>query len=160
MNQIEHLIDTCKDNTEVAHMQAKGLSHADSLLLPPFRANCMNWVLGHILTSRDECLALLDGQPVLSAAETEVYARGSLPLADSAQALALEDLLARLVEAQNRLIEKLSALDAAALQAEVKFGRSPRPLEEVLTFLQWHETYHIGQLELLRQLTGVNDQVI
>lgn len=160
MNQIEHLIDTWKDNTEVAHMQARGLTHADSLRLPPFRANCMNWVLGHMLTSRDECLALLGGQALLSPAETEVYTRGSEPLTDPAQALLLEDLLARLVEAQNRLIEKLSKLDAAGMQAEVPFGRRLRPLEEVLTFLQWHETYHLGQLELLRQLSGVNDQVI
>jgi hypothetical protein len=26
--------------------------------------------------------------------------------------------------------------------------------------LAWHETYHLGQLELLRQLAGKNDQVI
>ena len=31
---------------------------------------------------------------------------------------------------------------------------------EFLHFLLWHETYHTGQTELLRQLTGVNDKVI
>jgi hypothetical protein len=30
----------------------------------------------------------------------------------------------------------------------------------VLAFLNWHEAYHVGQLELLRQLAGKNDQVI
>jgi hypothetical protein len=29
-----------------------------------------------------------------------------------------------------------------------------------ITFLQWHETYHLGQLEPLRQLAGKNDKVI
>jgi hypothetical protein len=27
-------------------------------------------------------------------------------------------------------------------------------------FLYFHETYHVGQTELLRQLAGKNDQVI
>ncbi len=31
---------------------------------------------------------------------------------------------------------------------------------EMLHFLCWHETYHIGQTELLRQVIGKNDKVI
>jgi hypothetical protein len=31
---------------------------------------------------------------------------------------------------------------------------------ELLQFLAWHETYHLGQLDQLRQLSGVNDTVI
>jgi uncharacterized damage-inducible protein DinB len=33
-------------------------------------------------------------------------------------------------------------------------------MAERLAFAHWHETYHVGQLELLRQLTGKNDKVI
>jgi hypothetical protein len=29
-----------------------------------------------------------------------------------------------------------------------------------IRFSHWHETYHVGQLELLRQLAGKNDKVI
>jgi|GEM_PF-5021639 len=29
-----------------------------------------------------------------------------------------------------------------------------------LSFLSWHETYHTGQTEYLRQLAGKDDQVI
>jgi hypothetical protein len=31
---------------------------------------------------------------------------------------------------------------------------------EKIAFSHWHETYHVGQLELLRQLAGKNDKVI
>jgi hypothetical protein len=31
---------------------------------------------------------------------------------------------------------------------------------ERLTFANWYETYHVGQLEFLRQLAGKNDTVI
>ena len=34
------------------------------------------------------------------------------------------------------------------------------PLSERIFFLYFHETYHVGQTELLRQLTGVDDKVI
>ena len=31
---------------------------------------------------------------------------------------------------------------------------------EQIAFSNWHETYHVGQLELLRQLAGKDDKVI
>ena len=33
-------------------------------------------------------------------------------------------------------------------------------LADWVAFLHWHETYHVGQLELLRQLAGTNDKII
>jgi uncharacterized damage-inducible protein DinB len=36
----------------------------------------------------------------------------------------------------------------------------PWTTAEFLHFLLWHETYHAGQTELLRQLSGTNDKVI
>lgn len=39
-------------NTAIIKMQIEGLTHEESLLQPPFRANCLNWVLGHINVSR------------------------------------------------------------------------------------------------------------
>jgi len=44
-------------NLRVLKMQAAGLSHQDSLLQPPFRGNCLNWVLGHIAANHDKVLA-------------------------------------------------------------------------------------------------------
>ena len=36
------------------HMQTNGLAHQDSLMQLPFRGNCMNWTLGHVLLCRDD----------------------------------------------------------------------------------------------------------
>lgn len=152
------LAENFRFTTRLIHMQADGLTHAESLLLPPFRANCFNWVLGHILTSRDTCLRLL-GLPVsLSPAELATYDRGSQPLTDPATATPLESLLSKLDDTASRLSAALSA--EPDLERLVTFGRGEQPLGEVIAFLHWHETYHTGQLELLRQLAGKNDQVI
>ena len=147
-------------NARLIHMQARGLTHAESLLQLPFRGNCLNWVVGHILTSRDACLRLLELPATLSAGQLAVYDRGAEPLTQAEQAAPLEELLAKLDEADRLLRAALEPLDEAELARAVDFGRQPQPLGEVLAFLQWHETYHLGQLELLRQLAGKDDKVV
>lgn len=156
----ESLANSFDFNTHLVRLQAQGLTHAESLVQPPFRGNCLNWVVGHMLSGRDTCLRLLR-QPVLfTAPELEIYDRGSPPLTDPARALPLEDLLSRLGEAGQRLRAALESLSEIDLGSEVPISGGPRPLGEMLAFLQWHETYHLGQLELLRQLAGKDDQVL
>ncbi|MEM8861918.1 MAG: hypothetical protein AAGD96_26650 [Chloroflexota bacterium] len=46
-------------NYWVVTRQVDGLTHEDSLLQLPFRGNCLNWVLGHLLVSRQDALKLL-----------------------------------------------------------------------------------------------------
>jgi len=46
-------------NVEIIKMQTEGLTHQDSLLQLPFRGNCLNWVVGHLLTNRCNIIRLL-----------------------------------------------------------------------------------------------------
>ena len=142
-------------NHQVLHMQAKGLTHEDSLLTPPFRANCFNWVLGHIVVYRDRALALLGGEPVWSDEQAAPYNRESEPLR-AQQAFPLARILADLDLTQERLASALAQLTPEELERVV----DDRTLAQRLTFAYWHEAYHAGQTELLRQLSGVDDKVI
>jgi uncharacterized damage-inducible protein DinB len=144
-----------KLNHQVLQMQTKGLSHQDSLLAPPFRANCLNWVLGHIVTYRSQALARLGGEPVWDEERSAPYNRESEPL-QAQDALPLEQILADLEVSQERLEAALAGLTAEDLERPV----GDRTLAQRLTFAYWHEAYHAGQTELLRQLTGVDDKVI
>lgn len=144
-----------KRNHQVLHMQTKGLTHEDSLLTPPFRANCLNWVLGHILTYRNQALASLGDDPVWDDEQSAPYNRESEPL-QAQDALPLAQLLADLDVSQERLEVVLAGITAEDLERPV----GDRTLAQRLTFAFWHETYHTGQTELLRQLTGVDDKVI
>ncbi len=54
----------------------------------------------------------------------------------------------------------MTAQDLEAPGKEVIKGARPRSVGAWLHFLLWHETYHVGQMEYLRQLAGVNDKVI
>ena len=144
-----------KRNHYVLHMQVKGLSHEDSLLTPPFRANCLNWVLGHIVVYRGRALNLVGGEPVWNEDQAAPYNRESEPL-QAQDAQRLEQIMADLDVSQERLDAALSGLTTEDLERVV----DDRTLAERLTFDYWHEAYHTGQTELLRQLAGTDDKVI
>ena len=144
-----------KRNRYVLHMQVKGLSHEDSLLKPPFRANCLNWVLGHIVVYRGRALNLVGGEPVWNEDQAAPYNRESEPL-QAQDAQRLEQIMADLDVSQERLDAALAGLTTEDLERVV----DDRTLAERLTFDYWHEAYHTGQTELLRQLAGADDKVI
>ena len=43
---------------------------------------------------------------------------------------------------------------------EATFAGNPRPLGKLLFFLYFHESYHVGQTEIFRQLAGKDDKII
>lgn len=142
----------------IIEQQAKGLSHADSLLQPPFQANCFNWVVGHLVDNRNEILKLLEHPSVLP--EADRYMRGSAEVdAAGETAVSLPTLLHALTQSQATIIDTLAAMSDDDLDRVIN-AEKQTTLGDSISFLHWHETYHVGQLELLRQLTGINDVVI
>jgi uncharacterized damage-inducible protein DinB len=112
-------------------------------------------VLGHIIVYRDQALAHLGSEPLWDEEKSAPYSRESDPL-QAQDALPLEQLLADLQTSQERLEAALAGLTAEELERPA----GERTLAQRLTFSYWHEAYHTGQTELLRQLTGVDDKVI
>lgn len=158
------LISVANRNFGVIQKQINGLTHADSLLQLPFRGNCLNWVMGHITQSRDKMLQLVDQPSVWTPEQIARYERDSAPILEAGpDVLPFEKIVADLTTAHERLVEALKGFsldDLAAVGKGVIKNAPPWNIAEWLHFLLWHETYHVGQLEILRQLTGVNDKVI
>jgi uncharacterized damage-inducible protein DinB len=148
-------------NVEVLKLQAEGLTHEESLLQPPFRGNCMNWVLGHIAHNRGLVLDVLKAEHLPEHDRLARYARESEAITSDEQgALPLQELLATLDQQQARTGEALlRATDAELARTTGPTGRQ-RTVASAVFFLYFHETYHVGQAELLRQLAGKNDKVI
>ncbi|NNE44720.1 MAG: hypothetical protein HKN12_10955, partial [Gemmatimonadetes bacterium] len=80
----------------VIKQNASGFTHEDSLQEPKAAGNPLNWVVGHIVATRNHLLATVGEKPFWSEAEIAKYDRGSKPYADGWQALPLEKLLADL----------------------------------------------------------------
>jgi uncharacterized damage-inducible protein DinB len=140
----------------VINRQIDGLIHEESLLQPPFRGNCLNWVLGHILVGREPVLTSLGEALPWSKEEAAKYKPNSEPITSTENALPLERLLGALEESQARIVAGLQRVSEESLKALV----DDETVGEQIAFAHWHETYHVGQLELLRQLAGKNDKVI
>ena len=145
-------------NLQVIEVQTAGLTHTDSMLQLPFRGNCLNWVLGHVLVYRDAMLKLAGAEPLWDPERSRPYLYGSAAMKADDDAVELDIILADLCRSQGRLTATLAALSEEQLNADsCDHGDD---LRECLLELVWHDGYHAGQTEYLRQLAGVNDQVM
>ncbi|HEV8193294.1 MAG TPA: DinB family protein [Ktedonobacterales bacterium] len=153
------LVGAFARNSYVVKAPAEGPTNEDSLIQLP-HGNSLNWVLGHIVVSRDEALGVL-GEPPTAGARVERYKRGSEPITGACDdALPLAELLTLLDQAQERIEATLSRMDAAALARKSADDERGRTIGQRAFFLYFHETYHVGQTELFRQLAGRDDKLI
>jgi hypothetical protein len=67
-------------NLWVLKQQTEGLTHADSLLQPAMRGNCLNWILGHLAVHRDYVLDALGREKVVGDTAIARYGRESAPI--------------------------------------------------------------------------------
>jgi uncharacterized protein YciI len=142
-----------ESNTWLIRHTLEGLTHEESLWQLPFKANCLNWVLGHILAGRQIALERLGGEVLWDEATLARYRGGSAPVTDGEEGgvRRLEALLADVERSQGLLDEALNACSAAELERVVETSRGEQAVWQVLAGRRWHETYHIGQLGTLRQ---------
>lgn len=160
MVTMEYLAQRFAANIQIMEAQAEGLTHADSLLQMPFRANCLNWVLGHLLISRLTIMRLLDLEDAYPIARDELalYARESEPItADGEGVFKMEQLFEFLNNTQEKITERLLQLTDEDLTTPDEKGTT---LGQRLLFYYFHDTYHTGQTELHRQLAGKDDKII
>ncbi|MGB3717079.1 MAG: DinB family protein [Candidatus Promineifilaceae bacterium] len=159
MTDKEKIVQVLKRHQWVIDEQSKGLTHADSLLQLPFRSNRFNWIIGHIVVYRDKMLALMKEPSVLGSKESEIYRRGSEPLTTGHDAVELSTLLESTRESLERLTTAIGFNSKDVLE-EIHDEEHGTTIQDRLEFLVWHETYHLGQLEILRQLAGKDDAII
>ncbi len=157
----EMLAEGFARNVWIIERQVEGLSHEDALAQTPYNINCLNWVIGHIVAGRDHVLQVLGADPVLSDPERGRYARESDPITgDGPDVLPLAVLMERLRAGQVRLEEVLGRLSHDDLAAETIWGEATVAIGALVHFRYFHDSYHTGQTDLLRQVAGADDAII
>jgi hypothetical protein len=150
MPRSDELIQAYATNTWLIGRLIEGLSQDDSLLQPPFPANCVNWILGHILVSRDETIKLCGGS-MWNDMLVSRYKSDSQPVRDGDDDIRhFEDLQQDIDVSQEILASLLGKLSEDELNESVETVRGVKMRWQHIRGLHWHETYHVGQLELLR----------
>jgi hypothetical protein len=156
------LAESLSRNVEIVKLQTTGMTQAESLIQLPFRANCMNWIIGHLVTNRNSILKLLDRADLVDSASMKRYERESKPITGPGEGvLSIEELIQLLEQAQTNIRSILDEISEEELARQVTyFGNHSMSVAEWLFFFYFHDTYHTGQTEILRQAAGKNDKII
>jgi len=147
--QAEALAGTFAANTWLLERLTGGVRDSESLLSPAANINCMNWVLGHIISGRHKALALLGVVDFWDGSRMETYQTGSSKLHEQ-RAIGFGELLRELERSQSALDEALRSASAASLAEVRETDRGEKPVHEHVDGLAWHETFHVGQVDLLK----------
>jgi hypothetical protein len=142
----------------VLNANLAGLTNEDSLVQPTPAGNCLNWVVGHLLASRNHMAAVLGLPPVWDETLAARYDRGTEPITRAEQAPArLEQILVEFNASQAPLVRALQAISEEQLSAKAPFSPTSNPEETVgslLAVMLFHECYMVGQTGLLRRIAG------
>jgi hypothetical protein len=130
-------------NKYVLEVNLKDITQSDSLVSPAPGGNCINWIIGHILISRDDLREMLGLTRLCNEEMTLLYKRGSKNI-DSSNAMDIYDLKTMLKDGQEELENAIGKTD---------FSNNEKGLIDLAT-LAFHEAYHTGQTGILRRITG------
>jgi uncharacterized damage-inducible protein DinB len=152
--RIAPLTQILRLNTRLFRNCLEGIGDEQAAVRPSASTNSTAYVAAHVADARFYLLKLLGAeQPnplaaYLAGAKSIDDVKKSPPLAEVQQAWTL---------ASHALRDRLETITSAELDATVK-TRFPVPdqtMLAVLTFLVQHDSYHIGQLSLLRKHAGL-----
>ena len=136
------------------------ITHEESLHAPQPGGNSLNWIVGHMVRTRNQALGLLGRQPPFDDAEFVAYDPGPF---NPGRALGLDDLKRRFDSLGPTLARALENATAEQLSAKAPLSPTGNPNETVgslLASIAFHEAYHLGQTGLSRRLLGKRGAIL
>ncbi|MEA2002081.1 MAG: hypothetical protein U9N84_09400 [Actinomycetota bacterium] len=157
----EQLAKAFGRNAAVIGLQTAGLTHQEALLQTPYNINCLNWTLGHLLVYRGRVLTMAGGQPPFANGELDRYLRESEPVTEDGPGVwQLDKLVGAIAASQESIDTLVGNLTEKDVAVETEIDGRMVGLAKRLFFDYFHDTYHTGQTEILRQVTGTDDKII
>ena len=129
----------------------EGITHEESLIVPETGGNCLNWVVGHIVSARCRMMTQLGIPPVWQMDLAFHYSGHEEANWLPEKALDLKSLQTDLVRSQQDLLNALEGMVDGMLTTPDDNGRL---LGDAVIFFNFHEAYHGGQVALLRRIIG------
>lgn len=161
MIHIDDFAKMLSGEAEILHQQTNGLSQADSLIQPQPGGNCLNWVMGHLVENLVEILKVIQAELPPDLPDLDRYLINSEPIrGEEDGVLPLEVLVDTYGQLTQIISERLANLDNEYFEEEIDFWQGKARRGYIAFFYFFHNTYHIGQLEQLRNLAGKTDKII
>ncbi len=152
----EQLIGQVQLQTGLIHRNLDDLSDAEGCIAP-HGANSANWLLGHVLVSRDEVCQMLGVPHQLGAALHQRYGQGTAPVtAAGGDEIPLRSLLKMLDEQSVGYFDALRGVNDEVLAREITRpnGSTTTLGQRLMFYIIFHEATHIGGFEFSRHAAG------
>lgn len=150
----EQLLHLAKLNHSLLTRNAEGLTDEQALMTLFEGGNHFNWLVAHLVTSRDDMLDVLGAERVRAKEIDDRFDYGQPPPSPE-EAMPLEEHVTAYLTAHDRL---KAALEAHTAEELVR-PREKHTLDHELTFMLWHEAYHVGQATLYRRRAGLKSPI-
>jgi uncharacterized damage-inducible protein DinB len=148
------LAEMLRLNTVLFRNCLDGLSDEQACVRPSSATNSAAFVAAHLTNSRYFLLKVLGGTDPDPLAR---YLDGRKSIDELTELPPLSEIQAAWTRAAHLLRDRVAALTAADLDgpSTVRFPLADGTLLGTLTFLVQHDSYHLGQLSLLRKYAGL-----
>lgn len=127
-------------NYHIIHANLEEVSQEESIKPSGDGGVSINWILGHLILTRDSIFSILGVEKMFPEHLAPTYSRGTANVT-ATNAEKLEDLLALLDKTQE------------VLKAEIEMKIDEEKRAKV-AFFGFHESYHAGQLGIMRRVIG------
>jgi uncharacterized damage-inducible protein DinB len=153
-DRVAPLADILRLNTVLFRNCLDGLNDEQAAMRPSEWTNNAAFVAAHLTSSR---FYLLKALGVEAPDPLAPYLDGQKSLDDLEKLPSLGEILAAWTTGAHLLRDRLDRLTAADIDAPstTKFPLATGTLLGTLTFLVQHDSYHLGQLSLLRKYCGL-----
>jgi uncharacterized damage-inducible protein DinB len=143
-------------NTRLLRNCLDGISDEQAVLRPSASTNSVAFVASHVAEARFYMLAVLGAE---QSSPLSAYLAGARGVDDITRLPPMEDVQRAWTAAAHALRARLDSVTPAELDARIDLP-FPLPVAEptglgLLAFFVQHESYHIGQLALLRKYLGL-----
>lgn len=147
------LVETLRLNTRLFRNCLAGLGDTDAQARPSSSTNSAAFVAAHLADSRYYILSLLGGTQTSPLGAPS----GFNDIAQVTTYPPILEILAAWTGVADLLDQRLKTMTTAELDAPLDpgFPLENRSLLGVLTFMVQHDSYHLGQLGLLRKYAGL-----
>ena len=161
MESIVHITKQYQLLTDWYISVLEGLREEDGSKLVSDHVNSLEWIAGHLITGRYRNLVRL-GVKIEPYKNLDKFVNQTLP---PPNAIAFDTSIVYpslsackeqwLVYSQ-LLMDRLRTIDEKTLKSEIPFTvmTGGNTVEDALTFMVLHETFHIGQMSIMRKLLG------
>jgi uncharacterized damage-inducible protein DinB len=162
MIKVDEFAKMLAGEQDILMRQVEGLSHAESLIQPQPGGNCLNWVMGHLVVNLIDILSVLGQEAPGDFPDMARYRIGSEPILGEEEdgIVRLEELVNTYSSLSAQIADRLSQMSAEDFDEEMDFWQGKSRRGYVAFFYFFHNTYHLGQLEFLRNLAGKTEKVI